>query len=108
MARYLVVCACTVHDSSTMATLTRFWIEFVDETEPHASKTVRLDHAREAYLRGGCGVTAWDLDDALDLIAAASVDRSDEPQPPARTVTVSHSRRHVRYRPGSIGMGEWR
>ncbi|MCP4965854.1 MAG: hypothetical protein GY926_11510 [bacterium] len=40
-----------------------------------------IDDRRSALLAGGCGVTAWDLDDALELIAAAFAWWSDEPLP---------------------------
>lgn len=69
-----------------MATPTRFWIEFDDTRETPEPGVVVIDDSRAARLAGGCGVTAWDLDDALDLIAAAFADWSDEPLPPVLRV----------------------
>jgi hypothetical protein len=52
-----------------MDTLRRYWIEFAVSPRVQSQRgRITIDDTPEAYARGGCGVTGYDLDDCLRLV----------------------------------------
>jgi hypothetical protein len=52
-----------------MDILRRYWIQFdLPPMERTRGGWLTIDDTAEAYMRGGCGVTGYDLDDCLRLI----------------------------------------
>jgi hypothetical protein len=69
-----------------MELLRRFWIEFdLPRQKDALPGYMDIDDSPEAYVRGGCGVTGYDLDDCLSQIRESVF--KGEALPPVASVT---------------------
>lgn len=94
-----------------MGILRRYWIEFdLPSRQPRVQGIVTIDDTPEAYVRGGCGVTGYDLKDCLGLVRDVVFKGDDLPSVKSVTedVDVSSLEGRLLSRPGvPVWRGVW-